>query len=167
MYSIFICCLLFRSNSLIASLLLLFATGITTDVVSQKVICARYFTETTKFGYLEMCLPESDTVENLKKVVVSIEADDSVDFASNVLKKKNLQKCVSKATMNNLHFLRPTSNIAERFFSKSGFEFNDLRQSILPRNLEIQLFLNVNRQFLSHIALWIERVRSTTAFHLH
>ena len=40
--------------------------------------------------------------------------------------------------------------MAERFFSKAGFAFVDLRQSILPMNLEMQLFLNVNNhQFWS------------------
>ena len=38
--------------------------------------------------------------------------------------------------------------MAERFF-KAGFAFGDLRQSILPMNLEMQLFLNVNNQFWS------------------
>ena len=79
--------------------------------------------------------PESDTVENLKKAVVFIEeADDSVDFASSVFKRKKLAKMCMKSNYHDLRFLRPTSNIAERLFGKSSFAFNDLRQSILPMN---------------------------------
>ena len=44
-------------------------------------------------------------------------------------------------------FLLPTSNILERFFSTVGYAFNDYRQSLLPMNLEMQLFLIVNRSF--------------------
>ena len=61
-------------------------------------------------------------------------------------------KCTKKSAdsvYQDVRYLRPTSNMAERFFSKAGFAFGDLRQSILPMNLEMKLFLNVNNQFWS------------------
>ena len=60
-------------------------------------------------------------------------------------------KCTKKSAdsvYQDVRYLRPTSNMPERFF-KAGFAYGDLRQSILPMNLEMQLFLNVNNQFWS------------------
>ena len=43
----------------------------------------------------------------------------------------------------------PTSNIAENLFSKVKHEFTDYRKSLLPVNLESQIFLPVNCDFWS------------------
>ena len=42
-------------------------------------------------------------------------------------------------------FISPTSNAVERLFSTAKFVFSDLRRSLLPRNLEMLLFLKSNR----------------------
>ena len=44
-------------------------------------------------------------------------------------------------------FLKPTSDVAERQLSVAGFTYNKLRQNLLSTNLEMQLFLNFNRDF--------------------
>ena len=41
-------------------------------------------------------------------------------------------------------YIIPTSNDCERLFSKVGYLLNDRRKSVLPIDLEAQLFLNVN-----------------------
>jgi hypothetical protein len=45
----------------------------------------------------------------------------------------------------NLHFILPTSNTCEQFFSSSGRCYTDLRRSLSSENLESQLFLYYNR----------------------
>ena len=44
-----------------------------------------------------------------------------------------------------LSFICPTSDVVERLFSTAKFVFSDLRRSLLPRNLEMQLFLKLSR----------------------
>ena len=39
------------------------------------------------------------------------------------------------------------TNLKNRFFSVAGYAYNDLRKSLLPINLEMQLFLKVNHRF--------------------
>ena len=52
----------------------------------------------------------------------------------------NVEK-VAVSSYIDCHFLLPTSNFVERFVSVAGHAFSDERQSILPMNLEMQLFL--------------------------
>ncbi len=49
----------------------------------------------------------------------------------------------------NTIFVVPTSNVLERFFSIAKYTFDDLRRSLLPKNLEMQLFLYINREYWS------------------
>ena len=44
-------------------------------------------------------------------------------------------------------FITPTSNIPEIFFSKADYDYNDYRKSMLPANLEMQLFFHYNQKF--------------------
>ncbi len=74
------------------------------------------------------------------------DTDGSSDFALQLLKTKEDQKHLPQAYIN-CKFLVPTSNVLERFFSIAGYAFNEYRQSLSPLNLEMQLFLNVNRRF--------------------
>ncbi|ETV75777.1 hypothetical protein H257_10148 [Aphanomyces astaci] len=46
-----------------------------------------------------------------------------------------------------LRFLRPTSNICERFFSVVKHALSDNRSRILPKNIEAQMFLHFNAEF--------------------
>ena len=100
----------------------------------------------------DLTIDERDAVEHLKKTNVSQnengnEVED--DFATSLLKKKKSTNKSADSVYQDVRYLRPTSNMAERFFSKAGFAFGDLRQSILPMNLEMQLILNINNQFWS------------------
>ena len=65
-----------------------------------------------------------------------------------LIKKRKLQLSSQKVSeYESLKFLLPTSNILERFFSSATYSFSDLRQKLLPMNLEMQLFLKVNEKF--------------------
>ena len=63
----------------------------------------------------------------------------------NFLKKRKIEKAGSQYM--NVKFILPTSNLVERFFSSATYSFGDLRQSLLPMNLEMQLFLKINQRF--------------------
>ena len=71
-----------------------------------------------------------------------VDAED--DFAGALLKRRKIERAGTTMYMD-CRFILPTSNIVERFFSTAGFTFGDLRQSLLPLNLEMQLFLKVNK----------------------
>jgi hypothetical protein len=47
----------------------------------------------------------------------------------------------------NLKIVCPTSNCVERFFSLCGIVWSKLRRRLLPKNLEMLLFLKMNRRF--------------------
>ncbi|KAI3660894.1 hypothetical protein MP638_006651 [Amoeboaphelidium occidentale] len=46
-----------------------------------------------------------------------------------------------------LRAIVPTSNVCERLFSKAGLVFREQRKSLLPRTVEMLLFLNVNHKY--------------------
>ena len=71
--------------------------------------------------------------------------EDVTGFAARALKKA--RKDQSESSYIDLSCVRPTSNIAERFFSVSGYAFSDRRKGTHPANLEMQLFLNINQEF--------------------
>ena len=77
-------------------------------------------------------------------------SEDTHDFASLCLKKRKISD-FSRQQYVDCRFLLPTSNIIERFFSTAGYTFNDYRQSLLPMNLEMRLFLIVNRSFWDQV----------------
>ena len=64
-----------------------------------------------------------------------------------VLKRPRIDTCYEI-----LNHIPPTSNRAERFFSAAKLVITDLRKSMLPKNLEILLFLKFNRE------LWDEKL---------
>ena len=96
---------------------------------------------------------EAQSVQKLKKQVVeqpegSNSQDSDSDFASLLIKKRRLQLSSQKMSQyESLKFLLPTSNILERFFSSATYSFSDLRQKLLPMNLEMQLFLRSTKNF--------------------
>ena len=75
-------------------------------------------------------------------MIFSLKCKAIIDFVVTSLLKKKCTKKSANSVYQDVQYLRPTSNMAERFFSKAGFAFGDLRQSILPMNLEMRLFLN-------------------------
>ena len=97
-------------------------------------------------GQIDVLKRSCDVVE-----IQNISAEDEDDFASHLLKKRKIEKRRSGESRESKYlstkFLLPTSNILERFFSKADYAFSDYRQRLLPQNLEMQLFLNVNSRF--------------------
>ena len=73
--------------------------------------------------------------------------EESRDFAGFVLKKKKMERTetVFRSTYIDTRFLLPTSNILERFFSLAKYGYSNYRQALLPVNLEMQMFLKVNK----------------------
>ena len=97
----------------------------------------------------ELLLNEKESVNKLLKQseITPITIDHDLDFASKLLKKRKLEKMSSDSRYVNCKFLVPTSYIAERFFSAAGYAIGHLRHNIVPSNLEMQMFLCVNKRF--------------------
>ena len=76
--------------------------------------------------------------------------DENQSFAQSVLKKSKLL-C---RRYQDLDHIPPTSNRAERFFSSAKLIVSDIRKSMLPKNLEMLLFLKFNRK------MWDEKLLS-------
>ena len=79
-----------------------------------------------------------------KPIELPIEQNDNKSYAESLLDQK-LRKPMSHD--GDLKWIPPTSNLAERLFSRVKYVFNDHRKSLLPVNLESQIFLGVNRSF--------------------
>ena len=62
-----------------------------------------------------------------------------------VLQRVKRSKVQASSNYIDLQFVRPTSNICERFFSISKLALPDYGKRLLPSSLEMQLFLKVNR----------------------
>ena len=72
-------------------------------------------------------------------------AETDTDFARSIIKKRKMTMPVKK--YESCKFILPTSDLVERFFSSAGYALSDLRNRLLPSNLELQLFLKVNKRF--------------------
>jgi len=75
---------------------------------------------------------------------------ETLSFAERALKRQKSSTESSSDSYLDTRFIIPTSNDCERLFSKVGYVLNDRRQSVLPMNLEAQLFLNVNNDLWSN-----------------
>ena len=84
-------------------------------------------------------------VQNQNGNEENINDSESVSLAERALKRRKLADGADAFL--NLNFLRPTSNMCERLFSKAGYVMNDRRQSTLPSNFESQIFLHINAAF--------------------
>lgn len=78
----------------------------------------------------------------------------SDDFAGSVLRKRKMEKQSNISKYMDTRFVVPTSNAVERLFSMVGYAFSDMRQRLLPVNLEMQVFLKSNKH------LWNEALVS-------
>ena len=67
--------------------------------------------------------------------------EDSDSLAEQVLKKQRIFQ------YQDVSFIPPTSNHAERFFSAAFFVMTDLQKDTLPKNLEMIMFLKFNRKW--------------------
>jgi len=89
-------------------------------------------------GDEELDEDEEDELLQFKTPLIMDDEDDA-SFADQVLKKQRLSQ------YQDVSFIPPTSNHAERFFSAASFVMTDLRKSTLPKNLEMIMFLKCNR----------------------
>lgn len=104
----------------------------------------------------ELTNVEKDSVSNLKLLASSsnITSDFSVNsenYAYNVLSKRKLERNSYVPSYLDTRFIVPTSNAVERLFSTVGYTFDDLRQKLLPHNLEMQIFLKSNSHLWNEI----------------
>ena len=86
-------------------------------------------------GNEELDEDEEEALLRFKKNLIMDDEDEAASFANQVLKKQRLTQ------YQDLSFIPPTSNHAERFFSAASFVMTDLRRSTLPKNLEMIMFL--------------------------
>lgn len=80
----------------------------------------------------------------LKDVLEVPETNDANESLAQRALKRRKQVVRTADKYLDLHFLCPTSNICERFFSKAGHALTDRRQSINPSSFEQQMFLHMN-----------------------
>ena len=88
-----------------------------------------------------------EMVQFLEKVESNEETRASEDFANQLLKQS--QSRVYKYQC--AKWIPGTSNRIERFFSEAKYFLGDYRSAILPKNLESQLFLHINKNFWSPV----------------
>jgi hypothetical protein len=103
---------------------------------------------------LSLSRKEKASIKHLLKPTTATEAIDQnvvedVDLtglaaAIRRLKKRKVDSPNERTQHIDLRFFRPTTNVCERMFSTAGFTYSKTRQSLLPENLEMQLFLKVN-----------------------
>jgi len=74
---------------------------------------------------------------------------EELSFAERALKRQRMLNGPEEHKYMDTRFIIPTSNDCERLFSKVGFLLNDRRKSILPSNLESQIFLHANNDLWS------------------
>ena len=98
-----------------------------------------------------ICLLNSTLVEDSdSEVSVSTTQPKQSSCAMEILlKRRKLDNPVLSPASKFLSpkFILPTTNIVERLFSLAGVAFNEHRRSLLPANLEMQLFLKINSAF--------------------
>ena len=72
---------------------------------------------------------------------------DEKDFVVKSLKKRWMESTaeLKKVEYTDARFILSTSDLLERFFSSAGFAYGEHRQSLLPVNLEMQLFMKCNQ----------------------
>ena len=75
--------------------------------------------------------------------------ENESDFAASIIKERKIATGVSRSQPRymNSHFLLPTSNLPETFFSTAENAYSELRQNLLRQNLEMQLFLKINKKY--------------------
>ena len=96
----------------------------------------------TSKGQLDLTSEEKDCISIFKNTNEITEESD--DFAERALSMSLVEQ---NASHQSLKFVKPTSNIFERFFSRAKFILGQHRYVITPEHFESQLFLQANRQF--------------------
>lgn len=96
---------------------------------------------------------ESDHSENQSAMM---------DDISEILRSVKRARVIADSKYVDCRFIRPTSNMCERLFSISKQVLTDSRKSLLPVNLETQIFLKLNRH-LWDAELFHTNLPATTA----
>jgi len=94
-----------------------------------------------------ICLKQKKTATEIFKngdEVIVPQPPAELSFAERALKRQKSVSSVNSEEFIDTRFVLPTSNDCERLFSKVKYLWDDRRQSLLPMNLESQLFLNLN-----------------------
>ena len=75
-----------------------------------------------------------------------VDSDESC-FVVKCLKKRRMERAaeLKKAKYTDSRYILSTSDLLKRFFSSADFAYGEDRQSLLPVNLEVQLFLKCNQ----------------------
>lgn len=84
---------------------------------------------------------------NISEMSTSAAEEDNADYDEMTLLLQSIKrpKVESCSRYIDCRFIRPTSNLCERFFSVSKAALSDCRKTLTPENLEMQLFLKCNR----------------------
>jgi hypothetical protein len=91
---------------------------------------------------------ENEVREIFAPESVSVDAPNSLSARLEAFKKKKRKlSVVQAADYMDPAFIAATSVVCEWFFSMVGYTLDDRRKGLLPKNLEMQLFLKVNSAF--------------------
>ena len=71
-----------------------------------------------------------------RQVVQEIGPEVAISYGEQLLRRRKLE-----SDLGNLKGIPPTSNLSDRLFSLVKFVFSDYRKSLLPMNLEAQIYL--------------------------
>ncbi|KAH9176476.1 hypothetical protein AeNC1_017587 [Aphanomyces euteiches] len=87
------------------------------------------------------------SVQNMR-VEVATPSEDRIEHSSLAERaEKRMKKSCGETGYIDGHFIRPTSDICERFFSQTKYVFTDRRRPMSPQSFERQMFLNANKDF--------------------
>ncbi|KAH9176490.1 hypothetical protein AeNC1_017573 [Aphanomyces euteiches] len=87
------------------------------------------------------------SVQNLR-VEVATPSEDRIERSSLAERaEKRMKKSCGESGYMDGHFIRPTSDICERFFSQTKYAFTYRRRPMSPQSFEQQIFLNANKDF--------------------
>ncbi|RQM31323.1 hypothetical protein B5M09_013747 [Aphanomyces astaci] len=84
------------------------------------------------------------SVDRLKMPPKVLDASQDKPLTLAQRAKKRLKASADAYSYVDCRFIRPTSNMCERFFSWAKYALNDRRRATTPHNFEQQMFLKVN-----------------------
>ncbi|ETV79221.1 hypothetical protein H257_07288 [Aphanomyces astaci] len=84
------------------------------------------------------------SVDRLKMAPKVLDASQDKPLTLAQRAKKRLKGSADADSYVGCRFIRPTSNMCERFFSWAKYALNDRRRATTPQNFEQQMFLKVN-----------------------
>lgn len=84
------------------------------------------------------------------------EEEDEIMDVSALLKKakKDLPLAIGASKYVNVDFVKPTSNVVERLFSKTRKVWREDRKKMTPSHMEMVMFLSINRDLWDEMLVW-------------